>query len=124
MKASIAVGGGGSVDAYISAVSGPDAVRKGQRGRLKMKSSQKRSRGDEMDLDEDESKAAGKKLGHGRTASGGSIGSARGGKTKPQNARRGLGVEKGRGAPQKQKFRGGQGVGKRGVRFAGNQRRR
>lgn len=52
------VGGGGGVDAYVEAVSGPDAVRRGQRGRLKVKQKgDRRDRGrdqnrDRMDVDD------------------------------------------------------------------------
>jgi ribosomal RNA-processing protein 12 len=48
---------GASVNAYISAVSGPDAVRRGQRGRLKVSQGgfgkRKNVGGDEMDLDDE-----------------------------------------------------------------------
>ena len=109
--------GSGGVDAYMSAVSGPDAVQKGQKGKLKIKSGQGR-RGDEMDLDDNEARDLGMKLGHGRNGSAGSLVSTRGNSRDPRQIRRGLGVEKGRGPPQREKFRGGRGVGKRDVRFS------
>jgi ribosomal RNA-processing protein 12 len=53
---------GASVSAYLSAVSGPDAVRRGQRGRLKVSQGRLGKRknvdGDEMDLDDEEETAA------------------------------------------------------------------
>jgi ribosomal RNA-processing protein 12 len=138
--------GGGAVDSYLTAVAGPDAVRKGAKGKLKVKSSQKRgNEGDEMEIDEDDARAVSKHV-HRRAGSGGSSGSfggrggggrgggwggagQRGGRggsgsgSDTRNNRRGLGVEKQRGPSQGgQKFRGGGGVGKRGrgnVRFQG-----
>ena len=133
-------GAGGAVDAYTTAISGPDALRKGQRGKLKAKSGQRRSstaHENAMELDEGEAKQIGQ---HRRQASGGSPSSFRGrgggrdgargggsfrgrreggahggggfGKSRdPKHARRGLGVEKERGQVQKQKFRGGSGRG-------------
>ncbi|KAK2787220.1 hypothetical protein FQN52_007309 [Onygenales sp. PD_12] len=68
---------GGSINAYLSAVGGPDAVRRGQRGRLKVAQG-KRKGGDEMDIDEDDgevARAVGKEMKHG-------------------SGRRGLGMEK------------------------------
>ncbi|BCR88373.1 mRNA-binding protein RRP12 [Aspergillus chevalieri] len=43
--------GGGGVNAYLAAVSGPDAARRGQKGKIKF--SQKNRGGDGMDIDED-----------------------------------------------------------------------
>ncbi|RMD40601.1 hypothetical protein DV735_g4531, partial [Chaetothyriales sp. CBS 134920] len=99
-------GGGpsGGVDAYIDAVAGPNAVRRGQKGKLKIKSAQRKS--DDMELDEDDAREVGRKMAQSPRSRGGSFG----GKTKPQNARKGLGVEKTRGQPQRQKFRGGNGL--------------
>ncbi|KAA8650708.1 hypothetical protein EYZ11_011524 [Aspergillus tanneri] len=53
-------GGESGVNAYVAAVSGPDAIRRGQRGKIKMGQAQqkKRFQGDNMDLDEDEDAAA------------------------------------------------------------------
>ncbi|KIW14336.1 hypothetical protein PV08_07118 [Exophiala spinifera] len=115
-----------SINAYLDAVSGVDAVRRGQKGRLKVKSGMQkkakqetRDRDGEMDLDVDEAREVARKIMQG---SGGSprspgAGSAR---NDPKHQRRGLGVEKkkmtskGPSSTQKQKFRGGHGVGKRG----------
>ncbi|QSS61153.1 90S preribosome component RRP12 [Histoplasma capsulatum] len=76
--------GADGVNAYLSAVNGPDAVRRGQRGRLKVSQGRRRG-GDEMDIDDDGgvevAKAIGKEMKGGWGGSG----------------RRGLGVEKVRG---------------------------
>jgi ribosomal RNA-processing protein 12 len=48
--------GDGGVNAYLAAVSGPDAVRRGQRGKVKMGQSSKKNAGDSMDVDEDDLK--------------------------------------------------------------------
>lgn len=120
--------GGPSINAYLDAVSGADAVRRGQKGRLKVKSGmQKKSKQDtrerersEMDIDVDEAREIARKIMAGGSASPRSpnAATATGGKTQ----RRALGAEKEKGAPQRQKFRGGSGVGKRAgggnVRFA------
>ncbi|PGG98376.1 hypothetical protein AJ79_08884 [Helicocarpus griseus UAMH5409] len=62
------------VNAYLSAVSGPDAVRRGQRGRLKVSQGRRKGGGDEMDVDEDEgeelAKAVGKEMKSGRRGLG------------------------------------------------------
>ncbi|PGH14753.1 hypothetical protein AJ80_05797 [Polytolypa hystricis UAMH7299] len=50
----------GGVSAYVAAVSGPDAIRRGQRGRLKVSQGgvgKKRGGDDEMDVDGDDGKA-------------------------------------------------------------------
>ena len=117
--------GSGAVDAYVDALVGPDAVRKGQKGRLKASSgNQKNARmvesGDKMDLDADEAKELARKIMQGRESS-------RGRQSKlPQ--RRGLGVQKSRnnehggggrgrvekrrniGPAKKGKFQGGRGL--------------
>ncbi|RMZ84254.1 hypothetical protein DV738_g801, partial [Chaetothyriales sp. CBS 135597] len=98
-------GTSGGVDAYIDAVAGPNAVRRGQKGKLKIKSAQRKS--DDMELDEDDAREVGRKVA--QSPHRGSFG----GKQKPKNARKGLGMEKTRGQPQRQKFRGGNGVGKK-----------
>ena len=118
-----------SVNAYLDAVSGADAVRKGQKGRLKVKSGmQKKTRqetrgreGDEMELDVEEARQVA------RNIMGGSVSSwSPGGQKDRKQQRRGLGIEKRQGQPQKQGFRGGNGIGRRGtgrgggkVRFTG-----
>ncbi|KAJ5172761.1 hypothetical protein N7492_005354 [Penicillium capsulatum] len=50
--------GPAGINAYLAAVSGPDAVRRGQKGKVKMGQSQKKNTGDDMDVDEDEDAAA------------------------------------------------------------------
>ena len=94
-----AVKGEGAIDAYVDALAGPDAVRRGQKGRLKVSSgNQKNARavdaGQKMDLDIDEAREVARKIMQGRDSPiGKSFG--RGGKSKlPQ--RRGLGVERSR----------------------------
>lgn len=75
--------GPSGINAYLEAVSGPDAVRRGQKGKVKMGQAKKGSRGDDdMDVD-DEDDAAALKEG-----------------LKGQNSgRRGLGAPKTHGAP-------------------------
>ncbi|KAL3474366.1 armadillo-type protein [Aspergillus californicus] len=48
--------GDSGINAYVQAVGGPDALRRGQRGKIKMAQSQKKKsqRGDEMDVDDDD----------------------------------------------------------------------
>ena len=109
---------GDAVNSYLDAVSGPDAVKKGQKGRLKVKSgNQKRtaSNADEMDLDIGDAREIAKTRAHKMQGSASSAGSDK--SRDPKQARRGLGVEKQRSSSQwqKQKFRGGKGVGKKGV---------
>lgn len=121
-------GGGGSINAYLDAVSGADAVRRGQKGRLKVKSGmQKKTKQDtrerertEMDLDVDEAREIARKIMAGGSASPRSSTASAAHKDQPKNQRRALGADKAKGDPQRQKFRGGSGVGKRGgnVRFA------
>jgi len=67
---------GGGINAYLEAVSGPDAVRRGQKGKVKM--GQAKRGGDAMDLDEDDDTAI---------------------KEKIQGGRRGLGAPKSHGSP-------------------------
>ena len=50
--------GPAGINAYLAAVSGPDAVRRGQKGKVKMGQSQKKNAGDDMDVDEEEDAAA------------------------------------------------------------------
>lgn len=52
---------GGGVNAYLSAVSGPDAMQRGQKGKIKMtqKGKGKGKDGDSMDVDGDDGEAAG-----------------------------------------------------------------
>ena len=117
--------GEGAVDAYVDAVAGPDAVRRGQKGRLKVSSGNQKSTrmadaGQKMELDVDGAREVARHIIQGR---GGphSRGFGRGGRSRlPQ--RRGLGVEKsrdkeggsgGKGRIDKRrssKFRGGRGI--------------
>ncbi|KIW62224.1 hypothetical protein PV04_10419 [Phialophora macrospora] len=114
-----------SVNAYLDAVSGADAVRRGQKGRLKVKSGmQKKAKqegrqreNDEMELDVEEARQVARQIMQGSASP-----RSPGGNTDPKQQRRGLGVEKRKDGPRRQKFRGGSGVGKhRGgkVQFAG-----
>jgi ribosomal RNA-processing protein 12 len=52
---------GSGINAYLAAVSGPDAVRRGQKGKVKMGQAKKRG-GDEMDLDDEDDAAIGQDL--------------------------------------------------------------
>ena len=110
---------GDAVNSYLDAVSGPDAVKKGQKGRLRIKSGNQKKSGsdaDQMDLDIGDARDIAKTIAHKRQESASSAGS---GKSRdPKSARRGLGQEKQRGQSQKEKFRGGRGVGKKGVHFS------
>lgn len=48
-----------SINAYVTAVSGPDAIRRGQRGKLRVsQSGVGKKRGDEMDIDDDDDEPA------------------------------------------------------------------
>jgi ribosomal RNA-processing protein 12 len=104
--------GESGINAYLAAVSGPDAIRRGQKGRLKMSQAQKKknSGGDGMELDDndndDEAPASASNHGKG-----------------PQSTRRGLGVPKthgpsGNGRIQKRRNppRGGRQSGRGGIR--------
>ncbi|PKY01409.1 NUC173-domain-containing protein [Aspergillus campestris IBT 28561] len=98
-------GGESGINAYVAAISGPDAVRRGQRGKYKMgQSQQKRNAGgDDMDIDD-----------------GGNDADAR--KRPSDGGRRGLGVPKVHGASssnsriQKRRNPRGRGGGFRGQR--------
>ncbi|KAH1845327.1 hypothetical protein KXX54_009606 [Aspergillus fumigatus] len=104
--------GESGINAYLAAVSGPDAIRRGQKGRLKMSQAQKKknSGGDGMDLDdnEDDDEAPASASNHGKG---------------PQSTRRGLGVPKthgpsGNGRIQKRRNppKGGRQSGRGGIR--------
>ncbi|KAJ5758629.1 hypothetical protein N7520_005785 [Penicillium odoratum] len=71
----------GGVNAYLAAVSGPDAVRRGQKGKVKM--GQTKRGGDAMDLDDEEEAALNEDMRN----------------KGPQTGRRGLGAPKSPGAP-------------------------
>lgn len=100
-----AAGGESGVNAYVAAVSGPDAVRRGQRGKVKMGQTQQKKKfqgsADAMDMDEDDAAAIAAK-----TSGGGPPG------------RRGLGMPKAHGASggrvQKRSNGNGRGRGGRG----------
>lgn len=133
--------GEGGINAYLTAISGPDAVRRGQKGKLKVKSAQRSSQSSEMELDDDDARAIGSQLGkQRRPGSSGSMGSVGGrgrgggvggggngsgkGKNDPRHARRGLGVDKQRSGSEGGRHGGkGFGAGKRGVRFGGGRGR-
>ena len=123
--------GEGAVNAYVDAIDGPDSVRRGQRGRLKVSSgNQKKARGadagQEMDLDVDEAREVARKIMQGRDNPHGKGLSNQGQAKLPQ--RRGLGVERSRNKEhggggrrriekrrnvlpvRKGKFRGGRGI--------------
>ncbi|KAI1613439.1 NUC173 domain-containing protein [Exophiala viscosa] len=118
-----------SINAYLDAVSGADAVRRGQKGRLKVKSGMQKSvrketrqKDDEDMLGVEEAREVARKIMAGSGSPRSPGGRDGGNKKGPQQQRRALGAEKTKGQEQKQKFRGGGGVGKRGqgnVRFAG-----
>ncbi|KAI9749465.1 MAG: hypothetical protein M4579_006867 [Chaenotheca gracillima] len=95
--------GMGGVDAYVDAVSGKDAVQRGQRGRLKFNNRRDKSgKGDEMDVDDEEEVGrevrAAKRGANGGPPRGGfrprSGSGGRGGMAKMKSQRRGLGVGK------------------------------
>jgi ribosomal RNA-processing protein 12 len=114
-------GGESGINAYLAAVSGPDAVRRGQKGRLKFNN--KRPGGDDMDLDDDDEKAdeapaSLKKPGPGNGRRGlgapkthGPSGGGRIEKRRSGNGRGGGFVAGRRGGP-----RGGRGRGRGGIR--------
>ncbi|KKK15127.1 hypothetical protein ARAM_007270, partial [Aspergillus rambellii] len=110
--------GESGINAYVQAVSGPDAVRRGQRGKLRMAQSQKKKksqRGDDMDVDDDDNN-------NNRQSSSFAGSGARRGSGPNQPGRRGLGmpkthgpsgVQKRRDIRGKQSGRGGIRVGRR-----------
>jgi ribosomal RNA-processing protein 12 len=68
-------GEAGGINAYLAAVSGPDAVRRGQKGKVKMGQSTKKNAGDRMDLDDEDAlkediRASGSGKGPGRRGLG------------------------------------------------------
>lgn len=93
--------GGDGINAYVSAVSGPDAVRRGQKGKLKVGQSGFGKKGgdeDGMDIDDDDEKGMAEEF---RAAAAGKAGNS--------NGRKGLGVQKvhGTGGGRVDKRRGG-----------------
>jgi len=125
--------GESAVNAYMDAVDGPDAIRRGQKGRLKVSSgNQKKTRmapaGEKMDLDVDEARQVARSILKGRDSPRG-----RGfdhGKRSKLPERRGLGIEKskdkGHGSSPGGRIekRGHSGVGRRGGFRAGRGTRR
>ncbi|KAI9368595.1 armadillo-type protein [Aspergillus egyptiacus] len=110
---------GSGINAYVEAVSGPDAIRRGQRGKIKMAQAQKKKsqRGDEMDVDEDDNNnAAARQSSSGRGGSGA-------GRGPNQPGRRGLGMPKTHGPSGIQKRRNVRGKpgqsGRGGIRVRG-----
>lgn len=96
---------GGGVNAYLAAVSGPDAARRGQKGKLKFSQSQQRKNkdgdgGDGMDIDGDDDDDDGDGDGKGKGK-----GNKDGKGNANKSGRRGLGVSKTHGASQVQKRR-------------------
>ncbi|RDW90450.1 mRNA-binding protein RRP12 [Aspergillus mulundensis] len=120
--------GESGINAYVQAVAGPDAIRRGQRGKIKMAQAQKKKsqRGDEMDVDDDGDKAAsGNRHSSSQSGRGGpGRGNGRGGSNPP--GRRGLGMPKTHGPSGIQKRRnprGGQ-SGRGGIRVGRGRGRR
>lgn len=150
VDSSNAENGGGAVDAYLDAVSGPHAVQRGQKGRLKVKSgnqkatrreqnTENRSRGnaggdgEQMDLDVDEAREIARKIMAGHVSGG--VGGPKSPITKGRgggNQRRSLGGEKvgasgsgnGGGSGGGDRRRNKPGPGKRGVKFSSHPARR
>ena len=88
-------GGGtnvGGVDAYVDAVSGPNALKRGQRGSFKVNSANQRS--SQEDLDENEIRDVAMKIMGGGKSSRNLSTTKAGGKKSKLPQRRGLGVEK------------------------------
>ncbi|KAL5003467.1 NUC173 domain-containing protein [Aspergillus recurvatus] len=113
--------GESGINAYVQAVAGPDAIRRGQRGKIKMAQAQKKKsqRGDEMDVDDDNGNSVNANR-HSSSQSGRGgpgRGNGRGGSNPP--GRRGLGMPKTHGPSGIQKRRnprGGQ-SGRGGIRI-------
>jgi ribosomal RNA-processing protein 12 len=61
--------GDGGVNAYLAAVSGPDAVRRGQGGKVKMGQARKKNAGDSMDVDDEDLKQDLRAAGGGQSSS-------------------------------------------------------
>ncbi|KAL2846474.1 armadillo-type protein [Aspergillus pseudodeflectus] len=112
--------GESGINAYVQAVSGPDAIRRGQRGKIKMAQAQKKKsqRGDEMDLDGDDNNENNNAGRHQSSSN------RRGGPNQP--GRRGLGMPKTHGPSGIQKrrnVRGKPGHGRGGFRVGRGGRR-
>ncbi|KAJ5243291.1 uncharacterized protein N7469_001618 [Penicillium citrinum] len=119
--------GPSGINAYLAAVSGPDAVRRGQKGKVKMGQAKKRG-DDDMDLDDDDAAAVGENI----RAKGQAPGRRGLGAPKTPGASGGGRIEKsfspgrgGRGGPRggfRGGSRGGPRGGGRGGGFRGNDR--
>lgn len=104
----------GGIGAYVSAISGRDAVQRGQRGKLKFSNKRRPEEEDmEMDVDENDVKAVKKAVGGDARRDGKNKG-GRGGRG-GFNERRGLGEGKRSGPPGGSGGRGGRGNGRGGV---------
>lgn len=133
-------GSGGAIDAYVDAVSGPHAVQRGQKGKLKVKSAMRKesrredehANADEEMLDVEEAREVARRIMAGKgPANGGVSPKSPIGKTQSQNhgQRRGLGGEKSRDGRDRaaggvERRRNQPGPGKRGVRFSSHPARR
>lgn len=120
--------GESGINAYVQAVAGPDAIRRGQRGKIKMAQAQKKKsqRDDEMDVDDDnENSANTNRQSSSQAGRGGpGRGSSRGGSNPP--GRRGLGMPKIHGPSGIQKRRNPRGgrSGRGGIRVGRERGRR
>ncbi|KAI9804800.1 MAG: hypothetical protein M1825_001168 [Sarcosagium campestre] len=98
----------GGIDAYMAAVKGKDAVQRGQRGRLKYKNKRGADAGDEMEVDDDD--GGNDKAKNAESATTGARQQrrpqGRGGSIAVRSQRKGLGVEKARGARVEKSGRG------------------
>ncbi|KAL4978559.1 NUC173 domain-containing protein [Aspergillus desertorum] len=120
--------GESGINAYVQAVAGPDAIRRGQRGKIKMAQAQKKKsqRDDEMDVDDDNGNSGNaNRQSFSQSGRGGpGRGNGRGGSNPP--GRRGLGMPKTHGPSGIQKRRnprGGQ-SGRGGIRIGRGRGRR
>ena len=123
--------GGNAVDAYLDAVSGPHAVQRGQKGKLKVKSGmqkasrqESRSEKDEDMLDVEEARAVARKIMAGKMPQSPKSPI---GKSQHRDQRRNLGGEKSGGDTRSggiDKRRSKPGPGKRGVKFSSHPARR
>ncbi|KAL4807413.1 armadillo-type protein [Aspergillus unguis] len=104
--------GDSGINAYVQAVAGPDAIRRGQRGKIKMAQAQKRKgqRGDEMDVDDDNGNGNQQASGSGARRGG----SGHGNQSGSGSGRRGLGMPKTHGPSGIQKRRNPRGGGRSG----------
>ncbi|KAL4777512.1 NUC173 domain-containing protein [Aspergillus nidulans var. acristatus] len=120
--------GESGINAYVQAVAGPDAIRRGQRGKIKMAQAQKKKsqRDDEMDVDDDnENSANTNRQSSSQAGKGGpGRGNSRGGSNPP--GRRGLGMPKTHGPSGIQKRRNPRGgrSGRGGIRVGRERGRR